>query len=287
MGVSSSALRWTVRPSLTWTIVTTLAAGMLVYFWLYPLASLIGLTFNRIDALMPPLTIIPKIFTLEVYHRILTQYNLDVYVLNTLKVAMGSAGLTVLSATMAGYALGKMQFKGRDAIFMFVLSTMLLPAQATMAPTFLLYRQLGLLDTHLGLILPALGGGAWNIFLMRQFMLRIPSELMDAGRIDGCGEMGLFFRVVIPNVLGPVLVLATLAVNAAWTQIVGPQIFIFDMKKQLVMPMILTLQILVERDPYAQVATLGAAFLVTLLPVLLYAYSQRHFMSAMAGAIKG
>jgi multiple sugar transport system permease protein len=287
MGVSSSALRWTVRPSLTWTIVTTLAAGMLVYFWLYPLASLIGLTFNRIDALMPPLTIIPKIFTLEVYHRILTQYNLDVYVLNTLKVAMGSAGLTVLSATMAGYALGKMQFKGRDAIFMFVLSTMLLPAQATMAPTFLLYRQLGLLDTHLGLILPELGGGAWNIFLMRQFMLRIPSELMDAGRIDGCGEMGLFFRVVIPNVLGPVLVLATLAVNAAWTQIVGPQIFIFDMKKQLVMPMILTLQILVERDPYAQVATLGAAFLVTLLPVLLYAYSQRHFMSAMAGAIKG
>ena len=122
---------------------------------------------------------------------------------------------------------------------------------------------------------------------MRQFMLRMPDELLDAGRIDGCNEMKLFFRIVMPNMVGPVLVLATLAANAAWMQLIGPQIFIFDLEKQLIMPGIITIQETYLTDPYGPVATLAAAFAATLLPVLMYTYSQRHFMSALAGAIKG
>jgi ABC-type glycerol-3-phosphate transport system permease component len=91
----------------------------------------------------------------------------------------------------------------------------------------------------------------------------------------------------MPNMVGPVLVLTTLAANAAWIQLVAPQIYIFDLEKQLVMPGIMTIQETYLTDPYGPVATLAAAFAVTLLPVLLYTYSQRHFMSALAGAIKG
>jgi len=287
VSASAAVTRWTVRPSILLTILTTLAAGLVAWIWLYPLACVVGLTFNRVDALMTPLQFFPKIYTFEVYTRLITRYHMDLYVWNTLKVAFGSAVLTVLSATMAGYALGKMRFWGRDVIFLFVLTTMLLPAQATMAPSFLLYRKLGLLNTHLGLILPALGGGAWNIFLMRQFMLRMPEELLDAGRIDGCNEMRLFFSIVMPNMVGPVLVLATLAANAAWMQLIGPQIYIFDLDKQLIMPGIITIRETYLTDPYGPVATLAAAFAATILPVGLYAYSQRHFMSALAGAIKG
>ena len=284
---SAAVTRWTVRPSIRLTILTTLFVAMIVFIWLYPLASVLGLTFNRVDALMTPFSLVPKIVTFDVYKSLVTRYHMEIYVANTLKVAFGSAVLTVLSATMAGYALGKMRFRGRDTIFFFVLTTMLLPAQATMAPTFVLLRKLQLLNTHMGLILPALGGGAWNIFLMRQFMLRMPDELLDAGRIDGCNELGLFFRIVMPNMVGPVLVLATLAVNAAWTQLIAPQIFIFDLDKQLVMPGIMTIRETYLTDPYGPVATLAATFVATLLPVSLYAYSQRHFMSALAGAIKG
>ena len=287
MSTSAAVTRWTVRPSIKLSILTTLVVFLIVGIWIYPLASVISLTFNRVDALMTPFSLIPKILTFQVYASLVTRYHMEVYVWNTLKVAAGSAVLTVISATMAGYALGKMRFWGRDAIFFFVLATMLLPAQATMAPTFILYRKLGLINTHLGLILPALGGGAWNIFLMRQFMLRMPDELLDAGRIDGCNEMGLFFRIVMPNMLGPVLVLATLSANAAWMQLIGPQIFIFDLDKQLVMPGILTIRETYLTDPYGPVATLAAAFAATILPVGMYAYSQRHFMSALAGAIKG
>jgi multiple sugar transport system permease protein len=276
-----------MRPSLTLSILTTLAAGLVAFIWIYPLASVVGLTFNRVDAVMMPFHVIPRIFTLEVYQRLFTRYHMEIYVWNTLKVAAGSAVLTVFSATMAGYALGKTRFRGRDTIFLFVLATMLLPAQATMAPTFVLFSKMHLLNTHWALILPALGGGAWNIFLMRQFMLGMPEELLDAGRIDGCNEMRLFFRIVMPNMVGPVLVLATLAANAAWMQLIGPQIFIFDLEKQLIMPGIITIQETYLTDPYGPVATLAAAFAATLLPVLMYTYSQRHFMSAMAGAIKG
>ncbi len=287
MAATTSVTRWTMRPSLVLSILTTLAAGLLVFIWIFPLASLVGLTFNRIDVVMTPFSLFPKVFTLEVYERLFTTYHLEKYLLNTLKVAGSSALLTVFSATMAGYALGKMRFRGRDTIFLFVLATMLLPAQATMAPTFLLFKKLHLIDTLWALIIPALGGGAWNIFLMRQFTLGMPDELLDAGRIDGCNELGLFFRIVLPNLVGPVLVLATLSANAAWMQIVGPQIFIFDDAKQLIMPHILTLEVSVQRDVYGPVASLAGTLVATVLPVAMYSYSQRHFMSALAGAIKG
>lgn len=285
--VAPQVSRWYIRPSLVMSILITSFVAIMAAVWLYPLLCIIGLTFNRLDALMPALTFIPKAFSPEVYIRLVTNYHLERYVLNTLNVAFGSAILTVFSATLAGYAVGKMKFKGREPIFYFILATMLLPAQATLAPTFLLYRQLGLLNTHLGLILPALGGGAYNIFLMRQFMLRLPDEILDAGRIDGCNEFGLFRLLVLPNMLGPVLVLGTLAVNGAWTQLIGPQIFIFDIDKQLIMPAILSINQAGVADPYAFIATIAAATLVTLLPVAIYSYSQRHFMSALAGAIKG
>jgi len=284
---SPAVTRWYIRPSLVMTILVTAFVAFMAIIWLYPLVCIIGLTFNRLGALMPALTFIPKEFSTEVYIRLVTDYHLEKYVLNTLNVAFGSAILTVFSATLAGYAVGKMKFKGREAIFYFILATMLLPAQATLAPTFVLYRKLHLLNTHLGLILPALGGGAYNIFLMRQFMLRLPDEMLDAGRIDGCNEFGLFRFLVLPNMLGPVLVLGTLAVNGAWTQLIGPQLFIFDLDKQLIMPAILSINQAGVADPYAYIATIAAATLVTLLPVAIYSYSQRHFMSALAGAIKG
>jgi ABC-type glycerol-3-phosphate transport system permease component len=283
----TGASRWVVRPSSFLAILITFLAFLLCGLWMYPLACTVGMTFNRVDAVMTPLVVFPKIFTWEVYHRLVSVYHMQDYFLNTLNVAFCSALLTVLSATMAGYALGKMRFRGRDTIFIFVLATMLLPAQATMAPTFVLYKKLHLINTHLGLILPALGGGAWNIFLMRQFMLRTPDELLDAGRIDGCNEMKLFYRIVLPNTVGPVLVLATLAVNGAWTQLIAPQIFILDLSKQLIMPAILSIYGALAYDPYGLVTTVAAAFVATILPVALYSYSQRHFMSAIAGAIKG
>lgn len=281
--VSGSSFRLSVVES----IVTTLVVGIMAIVWLYPVVAVTGASLNRIDVPMSPLTFIPPKFTTEIYTRLVTQYQLEKYVLNTLNVAFGSAILTVFSATLAGYAVSKMKWKGRETVFLIILSTMLLPAQATLAPTFILFKNLGILNTHLALILPAIGGGAYNIFLMRQFMLRIPDEILDAGRIDGCNEFGLFTRIVMPNMLGPVMVLGTLAVNGAWTQLIAPQIYLFDPEKQLIMPMILGMNSATVADAYAWPAMIAAALLITILPIALYSYSQKHFMSALAGAIKG
>ena len=268
-------------------IVTTLVAAVFALIFLWPFFCMVAWSFNRIDVLMNPMWPVPKAFTINLYELMLSRYGFQNYILNSVSVVAAQTVLGTLASALAGYALAKLRFAGRNLLFLLILGVMLLPTQTMLVPRFIVLRQLGLVNNYWGLILPAVGGGAFGIFLMRQFMLSVPTEMMEAGRMDGCNEFMLFWKVVLPTMKAAVLVLATLSLRASWNELLWPQVVITDEAKQLLMPAIALLNNQSVADVYARPVVIAASIVAALVPLALYAYSQRHFVATLTGAVKG
>ncbi|GAB2567642.1 carbohydrate ABC transporter permease [Gracilibacillus alcaliphilus] len=181
---------------------------------------------NDQEVLSIPPTLFPQDPTLEHYINLFQNLNFDVYLVNTLIIVFCSM-IGLLFNTMAGYGFGKFQFKGKEAWFVVVLLTMMLPAQVTMVPTYLILNEMGLTNTMSGIVLPGLVA-AFNIFLIRQFMVTIPDALIEAARLDGAGEFYIFFRLVLPLSMPVVAVQIILTFIAAWNSFLWPLIVAND-----------------------------------------------------------
>jgi multiple sugar transport system permease protein len=268
-------------------IVATVLAAALALVFIWPFFCMVGWTFNQIDAVMNPLTPIPAKFSTQFYQLMFGEtYHFQDYVLNSVLVSFSTTALSAFASTLAGYALAKLRFPGRDLLFSIIIGVMLLPTATMLVPQFVVMRELGLVNNYWGLILPGVGGGAFGIFLMRQFMLNIPTEMLEAARMDGANEFSLFFRIVLPNAAAGIGVIATLSLRGSWNALLWPQLLISAPERQLLMPAIVmqnNLMVGAFALPVVRTASLVAA----IVPLLLYAYSQRHFVSTLAGAIKG
>jgi len=178
------------------------------------------------EVLNIPPTLFPNIVTFEHYIRLFEGLDFGVYLKNTLIiVAFSMFGL--LLNTAAGYGFGKFQFRGREILFIIVLTTMMIPGQVTMIPTYLILNVMDLTNTMTGIILPGLIS-AFNIFLIRQFMHTIPDDLMEAARLDGAGEMYIFFKLIIPLAKPILSVQIILTFIGAWNSFVWPLIVASD-----------------------------------------------------------
>lgn len=146
----------------------------------------------------PPIWL-PNPIMWQNFRRVLQVQPFVLFVWNTLTIAVAATAGTVLSATMAGYAFARLRFPLRDKLFIVCLSTMMLPGIVTLIPTYLLFRQLNWLNTYKPLIVPAyFGGGAFNIFLARQFFTSIPMDLDEAARMDGTSGWRIWLQVILP-----------------------------------------------------------------------------------------
>jgi multiple sugar transport system permease protein len=270
-------------------ILTTALAIVLALVFVWPFFSILGSTFKPIDAaLRAPIWPIPERFSFKFYELMFSEkYHFQTYIWNSVKVAVLSTALSAFANTLSGYALAKLKFYGRDVLFSLVIAIMLLPTTTMLVPSYVVMRDLGLVGKHLGLILPSVGGGAFGIFLMRQFMLGIPTEMLEAARMDGANEFDLFLRIVLPNSKAAIAVIATLSLRGNWNSLLWPQIIISDNAKQLLMPAIAMLNQQQVADAFALPVVWTAAIVAALVPLALYAYSQRHFVNTLAGAIKG
>ena len=257
----------------------------LIFVW--PFLVMVADTFNRLDVYMNPLIPWPKQFTLDNYILAFSKYEFGVHFKNTIFVVATTASLSTLSAALAGYTLAKLKFPGRNIFLLIILAVMLLPTQTMLVPQFVVVRDLGLLNNYWGIILPGVGGFAFGIFLMRQFMLQVPTEMLEAGRIDGCNEFGLFTKLVIPTMKGPILVLATIIVRNQWNDLLWPQIIIAEESKQLLMPAILLLNNMSANNADAIIVSYAVAILAAVVPLGFYTYAQRFFVDSMAGILKG
>jgi ABC-type glycerol-3-phosphate transport system permease component len=269
------------------TILTTVLAALLALVFIWPFLCILGATFNRLDVVMSPLIPIPGKFSLKFYELMFSEeYRFQDYILNSVVVSFSTTALSALASALSGYALAKLRFPGRDLLFSIIIGIMLLPTATMLVPRFVVMRDLGLVDNYWGLILPGVGGGAFGIFMMRQFMLGIPTEMLEAARMDGANEFGLFFNIVLPNAKAGIGVVATLSLRGSWNALLWPQLIITNPVRQLLMPAIAMHNSLMAQV-YAIQIVRTASIVAAIVPLALYAYSQRYFVSTLAGAIKG
>jgi multiple sugar transport system permease protein len=227
---------------------------------------------------LPP-TWIPENPTTENYRELFTRLDFPRYFLNSTVVAVGITLGNIVIGSMCGYALAKLDFWGKRALFLLVLGTLLVPGVVLFLPQFVLISNLGLVNTHLGLIFPFLAGPL-GVFLMRQFMLSIPDDLIQAARVDGAGEYRIFARVVMP-LCGPALAtLGILTFLAAWNGFLWPLV-VATTEDLYTLPVALALFAIGQQE--TNYGLLMAGSLVVILPVLiLFVFLQRHFTAGIA-----
>jgi len=252
---------------------------------LAPLAWMFSVSFMpRGEAAQFPPPLLPSAPTFDNYRELFARTGMARYFANSLLVALSITGLSLLVNTMAGYAFAKLRFRGRERLFQWLLAALVVPAQVAMLPLFLLMKQLGLVNSYWGVILPA-AAGVFGIFLVRQYARSLPDELIEAARIDGAGELRIFFRIVLP-LLKPVL--ATLAVftfMAAWNDFMWPLIVLTDQERYTLPVALASL----SREYIMDVELMMAGAVVTVLPVLgLFLLLQRYYVQGLLlGSVKG
>jgi len=229
----------------------------------------------------PPL--LPSRFTLDNYRELFERIGIGHYLVNSVIVACAITVLSLLVNTMAGYAFAKLQFRGRERIFAVLLAALVIPAQVTMLPLFLMMKQLHLVNSYGGVVVPALAT-VFGIFLVRQYARSIPDELLEAARIDGAGEARIFFQIVLP-MLKPVLVtLAIFTFLGAWNDFMWPLIVLTD-TSHYTLPVALAS---LSREHIQDVEMMMAGAVITVLPVLaLFLVLQRYYIQGLLlGSVK-
>jgi len=167
-------------------------------------------------------------FRWENYPRALRTFPFLLYTRNTLLIAVSVVIGTLVSCSVVAYGFARMRWPGRDLAFILVLATMMLPDQALVLPRFIMFRHLGWIGTFKPLIVPAFFGTAFDIFLLRQFFLTLPGELSDAARIDGCSELGILWRIVVPLSKPALATVALLTFIWCWLDFMGPLVYLND-----------------------------------------------------------
>ena len=208
------------RSSLLVYVLLLLGLVLLVTPFLWMVASSVK-TSTELHHVPP--TWIPQTFTLDNYSTIFTKLNFPQYFINSVIVATLVVGSNLLFCSMIGYALAKLRFRGKSAVFLLVLATIMVPQTVYLVPLFVLMSNLGLVNSYAGLILP-FAAQAFGVFLMRQFIQGIPDELLEAARMDGAGEFTVFARVVLPLLGAPLATLGILTFLGSWNNFLWPLI---------------------------------------------------------------
>lgn len=221
-------------------------------------------------------TFLPGSLQLDNYLRLFAKMPFWQYLQNSLIITTISVLGVVLSSSLVGYAFGCIEWPGRNTLFYFVIATMMLPLQVTMIPIFVIFKELGWLNSFKPLTVPMfLGGGAFNIFLMRQFFMTVPASLLDAARIDGCSELGIYWRIVLPLAKPALATVAILTFMFTWNDFLGPLIYLSD-KARGTLALGLG-QLAGQQQP--EWAVLMAASVLMMIPVIvLFFLFQKYFI---------
>ena len=201
-----------------------------VVFFLFPVIYMLGLSFMENKESMAGIRLFPSKFYFGAY-KIMVQGEFISYFFNTLKVIGFNIIAVPLSALLCAYGFGRLKFKGRDTVFMIMLSTMMLPAMIVMVPLYVLFARFGWLNTLYPLTLPNIfGGGAINIFLIRQFMRGVPKELDSAAKIDGANSFTVLWKIIFPSTRPIILFIMISVFIGNWNDFTGPLIYLSDEK---------------------------------------------------------
>jgi len=278
------AVGLTVTPRLASPIVNGLLVGLMAVS-LFPLLWMLSVSLmpaGAASALPPPL--LPDAPTLDNYRELFSRAGMLRYLANSLLLATAVTLLSLLLNTMAGYAFAKLAFTGRERIFKLLIGALVIPGQVAMMPLFLMLKEMGLVNSYGGIVVPAMAG-IFGIYLVRQYARTIPDELIEAARVDGAGELRIFAIVVVP-LLRPVLAsLAVFTFLGCWNDFMWPLIVLTDEELQTLPVALASL----SREHVQDNELMMAGSVVTVLPVLvLFLLLQRHYIQGLLlGGVKG
>lgn len=209
----------------------------------------------------------------------------NIYIVNTMWIEIFVVLGTVVSSALVAYPFARLKFKGSKLLFQIVILTMLIPWQGLMVPQFQVFKWLGMYGTYLPLILPSFTGSAFYVFLIRQYMKSIPRELDEAARLDGAGDLRIFWSIILPLSRPALTVCAVLTFLATWNDLLGPVIYL-NQTNQFTVAVGLA-NFVSARDP--QLNLLMAANLITMIPMLiLYFVAQKQLIGGIASiGLKG
>ncbi len=265
----------TLRRTIVYLLLITLSAAMMTpIFWAFA-SSLKPL--DEVYAFPPSFLVDDPQWSN--YGDALTRLPVARFLLNSLLISAASVVGAVLTASMTGYVLARARFRGRSLCFFLVIISMLIPAQVLLVPRFLIYDLLGWVDTYKPLIVPAwLGGGAFNIFLFRQFFRTVPPELEDAARLDGATPWQTYWHILLPAVRPATITAALLSFVYHWQEFLDPLIYLSDFQTY---PISLGLR-MYQSMAGTWANQLMAVSLVALIPVVIvFILCQRHLMRGL------
>ena len=270
------------RPAL---LGVNLALPLLSALTLFPLAWMVSASLmapGEASSYPPPM--LPASATLANYRELFAEHGLLRQALNSLLIALLATALSLTFNLSAGYAFAKLRFRGRDRILRLLLGALVVPAQITMMPLFLMLKRMGLVNTIPGVLVPWLAS-VFGIYLIRQYAQSLPDELLEAARIDGAGEGRIFLQVVLPLLKPIIVTTAVLAFLGSWNDFMWPLIVLTDRDMQTLPVALATL----SREHVQDVELMMAGAVITILPVLLlFLALQRYYLRGLVeGSVKG
>lgn len=276
VGDGGAARRRLIGRILQYTLLTVAAAVMVVPFYWMIISSLK----TNAEIFAQPIQWWPNPIRWENYRNAWSYPGFDF--VRLLWNSLYYSGLvtlgTVLSSALVGYGLALFRFPGRNALFSITIATLIIPPVVTFIPVYVMFQKMGLLGTYAPLILPAFVGNAFWIFMMRQFFLGVPRELLDAGRMDGANEFRIFWQIMLPLVQPALVVVAVFTLLTTWNDFFGPLIYLSDPDKY---PLSLGLYSFRAQRSTEWAMLMAASVLVTLPVIALFAFGQRYFMTGI------
>lgn len=247
--------------------------------FIYPFVWMIGASFAPMNEI-GSFTFWPSHASWKNYITMVDKIPIWRSLFNSMLVALFTTSLVIFTGSVVGYALARMQFKGRQFIFYIIVFTMSLPFHVTLIPNYITMVNLRLVDTYFALIIP-FAVSAFAILMFRQAFQGLPQALIDAARLDGCNETSIIFRILWPNIKPTIVTVAILSFIGSWNEVLWPLIVVRN-EKLMTMPQLVTLFAVGGRAD-SQLGVKIAAAVVLALPVMIaFLFFQKHFIQSMA-----
>ena len=274
----------TRKQKITTAIIFVLAL-LVAFIMILPFVWMVSASFKlKTEIFSVPIKWIPEVFHLDNYQTILQEIPFPRYFFNTAKITVIITFLQVVTCSMAAYAFSKLHFPGRDTLFLAYLGTMMIPWYAIMIPQFIIIQKLHLYDNHLSLILTG-AFSAFGVFLLRQNMITIPDSLNEAAKIDGCGPVGIYLRIILPLSKGGLATLVILTFNNVWNDYMGPMLYLDSDLNRTIQLGLATF----KREFDTNYGAIMAGTVISLIPiVIVYVAAQKYIVEGIvSGAVKG
>lgn len=269
-----------------WQILLVVFLLLLCVLMLAPFAWIFSTSLRLPkDSFKLPPSFLPTSFHFENYVEVFRVFPFGKFMFNSLKIAIVVVIANLFISTMAGYAFSRIPFKGKDVVFMIILSGMMIPSQAKLVPTYLVMSKIGLVGTHMSLILPAIIS-PMNIFFVRQYMMTIPDSYEEAAYIDGAGRFQIYLKIFVPMSKSVIVMTCLLSFLASWNDFINPLIFLSKYDR---MTLPLGLKTLAGAMGTGSISVILAGVTLSLvIPTILYLLGQKQIMQSMVmSGVKG